>query len=83
MARGKTQSKRKKLRNMAKTPELSQKALTMSSSCTWGDVEFDHLKVDIQRDVNVREMIPEKFFSFEKLESYAECMRVLILISDR
>jgi len=75
MAKAKQQAKRKSNWRGPKTPsrQEQEKIPVIGSSCTWRDAELDHLKVKVQRDVDVRELIPEKFWRFEHLTYYKEC----------
>jgi hypothetical protein len=70
MAQAKQQAKRKGKLMAQKTPprQEDEKIPVVGSSCTWRDAELDHLKVKVQRDVDVRELIPEKFWRFEHLK---------------
>jgi hypothetical protein len=72
MAKGKSR-KGKSPQDGITTPEHVPQTLTIGSSCTWRAAELDHMKVRIRRDVDVAEMIPERFFNFEHLENYNEC----------
>ena len=40
------------------------------SSCTWEEDQLDHFRVTIEKDVDVKRVIPEKFFVFEHLAEY-------------
>lgn len=62
-------------RTAQRTPQRPKKKEipVIGSSCTWKSDELDHLKVIIERDVDVRTMIPERFFRFDHLEEYPEC----------
>jgi hypothetical protein len=75
MAKAKQQAKRKGNYRGSKTPpkQKEQEIPVIGSSCTWRDAELDHLKVRVRRDVDVKELIPEKFFEFDHLEEYEEC----------
>ena len=75
MAKAKQQTKRKGNWRGLKTPprQEDEKIPVIGSSCTWRDAELDHLKVKVQRVVDVRELIPEKFWRFEHLKYYKEC----------
>ena len=69
--RAKRNGKRKEQRTpQPKEPEPP----VIGSSCTWRDTELDHFKVKVERDVDVRKMIPDRFFSFDNLENYKECI---------
>ena len=69
MAKAKQQAKRHTKSSRAKrTPEPKQQIPVIGSSCTRKESELDQFKVKVCRDVDVRGMIPEKFFSFEHLE---------------
>jgi hypothetical protein len=47
----------------------------VGSSCTWKRDELDHFKATIERNVDVRKMIPEKFLDrVEKFERYGKCI---------
>lgn len=80
MAKAKQQAKRKGRRG-PKTPprQLEEKIPVIGSSCTLRDAELEHLKVKVTRDVDVRELIPEKFFAFGHLPEYEECSVLLLL----
>jgi hypothetical protein len=53
-----------------KDPDIS----VIGSSCTWKDAELESFMVKVERDVDVRKMIPEKFFKFDHLETYKDCL---------
>ena len=77
MAKAKQQAKRKGNWRGPKTPprqEEEERVPIIGSSCTWRDKELDHLKVKVMMGVDVREMIPEKFFGFDHLVDYNECI---------
>jgi hypothetical protein len=75
MAKAKQQAKRKGNWRGPKTPPRQvEKIPIIGSSCTWRDEELDHLKVKVLTDVDVRELIPEKFWRFDHLEYYEECI---------
>ena len=62
-------------RTRDRTPQGGSKedVQVIGSSCTWKRDKLDHFKVTIERDVDVRTMIPERFFAFDHLEEYLEC----------
>jgi hypothetical protein len=81
MAKEKAQRKRQRRippRNR-NTPQPKEEVPVIGSSCTWRDSELEHFKVTVRRDVEAREMIPDKFFSFGHLEGYQECTLVLLV----
>jgi hypothetical protein len=45
----------------------------IGSSCTWKRDELDHFKVTIERDIDVRTMIPDEVFEFDHFEGYSVC----------
>jgi hypothetical protein len=66
-------------RTRDKTPQQVEKETTViGSSSTWKQEELDHFNVTIKKDVDVRQMIPEKFFVFDHLEEYPQCYSYLI-----
>jgi hypothetical protein len=75
MAKAKQQEKRAQIRPLTtpRTPEPKEEIPVIGSSCTWGKSELDHFNVKMERNMNVREVIPEKFFDFERLEFYRKC----------
>lgn len=75
MARSKVHAKRPG-RTRERTPQNRGKrneVAVIGSSCTWKRDELDCFKVRMERDVDVRRMIPEKFFEFGHLVDYDEC----------
>jgi hypothetical protein len=62
-------------RTRDKTPQKVEKeeVLVIGSSCTWKREDLDHFGVVIEKDIDVRRMIPARFFSFEHLEEYTQC----------
>lgn len=52
----------------------------IENSCTWRDVELDHLKVRVVKNVDVREMIPGEVLGFEHLVDYGECIIQLLVL---
>jgi hypothetical protein len=52
----------------------------LGSSSTWRKSEIDQLHVEIERDVNAIDMIPERFFDVENLPGYKQCNVLLILL---
>ena len=48
--------------------------LVNESSCIWRDSELDHFKIMIRRDMNVLEMISQKFFNFSHFYDYRDCI---------
>jgi len=74
MAKARQQAKRKGKWREQRTPRLKEpKTPVIGSSCTWRDAELDHFKVKVERDVDVREMIPDKCFNFDHLQNYKDC----------
>jgi hypothetical protein len=49
----------------------------IGSSCTWKRAELEHFNVGTVREVDVKSMIPERFFDFGHLEKYAQCTHSL------
>jgi hypothetical protein len=45
----------------------------VGSSCTWKQDELDLFKVNVERNVDVNQMIPERFFELGGLERYEKC----------
>ena len=81
MAKAKQQAKRKGNWRGPKTPprqEEEERVPIIGSSCTWRDKELDHLKVKVVMGVDAREMIPEKFWGFDHLVDYNECILPLL-----
>lgn len=74
MAKAKEHSK-KPGRTRERTPQRgkTKEVPVIGSSCTWKRDELDHFKVTIERDIDVRTMIPDKFFEFDHFEGYSEC----------
>jgi hypothetical protein len=61
-------------RTRERTPPRRAKPIpVIGSSCTWRHAELDHFKVTTVGDVDVKTMIPERFFNFDHLEEYPEC----------
>jgi hypothetical protein len=81
MDKAKQQAEKKVNWREQKTPPIQEelKAPVIGSSCTWRDAELESLKVTVVRDVDVREMIPEKFFNFSHLEEYEQCILLFIV----
>lgn len=50
----------------------------VGSSSTWAQDELDLFHVRVEGDVDVREMIPDKFFDFSSLENYHTSNAVII-----
>ena len=74
MAKSKQHAKRKRKQGQKTPPPAKEPKLpVIGSSCTWREAELDHLKVKVLREVDVRLMIPDKFWRFEHLEEYEEC----------
>lgn len=74
------QAKRKGRRRAQRTPQPKEpEQPVIGSSCTWRGAELDHFKVKVKRDVNVRRMIPDRFFNFDHLKDYKECIRSLLI----
>ena len=70
IAMSEVHAKRETPRRTRQPKEVVQ---VIGSSCTWRDPEIEQFKVDVQRDVDPKQMIPERFFNFEQLEGYLEC----------
>lgn len=64
-------------RTREKTPQQVEKvekdSLIIGSSSTWTRADLDHFNVRIEKDVDVKRMIPQKFFTFDHLERYTHC----------
>jgi hypothetical protein len=64
-------------RTRDKTPQQVEKAEketpVIGSSSTWKQEEVDHFNVKIEKNIDVRRMIPQKFFTFDHLERYTHC----------
>jgi hypothetical protein len=75
MAKAKQKSTRKRKQSeKTTTPQPKEPDISViGSSCTWGDTELESYMVTVERDVNVRKMIPEKFFKFDHLKNYKDC----------
>ena len=71
MAGGKRQKKQAKLAG-ATTPKRTQRPEKpiIGSSSTWNDDQLDLFKVTVAGDVDVKRMIPEKWFDYGTLENY-------------
>jgi hypothetical protein len=68
-------AKKAENRTREKTPQQVQKETPIvGSSSTWKREELDHFNVMIKKDVDVSRMIPEKFFAFDHLEEYLQCL---------
>ena len=81
MAKARQQAKRKGNRREQRTPQSKEPDIAViGSSCTWKDAELYHFKVTVVRDVDVRKMIPERFFNFDHLRRYAACTSIPLLI---
>ena len=73
----KRQAKRQKTTpTRTKTPE--PKNPVIGSSCTWRGRELSEFKVVVQRDVDPKQMVPPKFFAFDHLAGYEQCIRVYL-----
>src|SRR5271154_1602246 len=57
-----------------KTPERH----VVGSSSTWKDEELERLKVQV-REVDVKQVIPEKWFEFGDLKYYQSGMRLALI----
>src|SRR5947207_563480 len=77
----KMQAKRnsKKRSHDQMTPQPKEKIQIIGSSCTWNASELEHFKITLRTDVNVYEMIPERFFNFDHFEDYKDCIYILDL----
>jgi hypothetical protein len=64
-----------------KTPprQKEENMPVIGSSCTWRDTELERFQVRVVRDVDMRQMIPEKFFEFGHLEEYEQCILLFII----
>ena len=62
------------------TPQPKEEIPVIGSSCTWRESELVHFNVNVRRDVEVRKMIPDKFFRFEHLEGYQQCIFLFSLV---
>jgi hypothetical protein len=83
MAKARQQARRKGKWREKRTPqpkEQEEKVPIIGSSCTWRDAELGQFNVSVNRDVNVREMIPEKFFHFDHLPDYIDCIILVWLM---
>jgi len=67
------QAEKQKLATPKPKKPKKEEVKVIGSGCTWRRTELDHFKVALDRDVDVRDMIPQRFFEFENLEGYAEC----------
>lgn len=52
----------------------------IGSSCPWRQTQLDAFKVDVERDVAVRDMIPDRFFRFDHLAKYSACCPVELFV---
>ena len=57
--------------NTPRKPETPQIPVIGSGS-TWGEDELDMFKVTVEGNMDVKQMIPEKWFDFGGLEHYRE-----------
>ena len=75
LAKSRQHAKRSSQKTRFKTPqrEDTEEVPVIGSSCTWRENELDHFGVEVKRDVDVREMILEKFFNFEGFARYEKC----------
>jgi hypothetical protein len=80
MAKAKQKSNRKgKQPEKTTTPQPKEPDISViGSSCTWKDVELESFMVKVERDVDVRKMIPEKFFKFDHLRRYSACISFIL-----
>ena len=71
MAKEKSQRKRGKVQELG-TPKrvTKQEMAVIGSSSTWNQDELHLFRVKVIGDVDVREMIPDKFFDFSALQNY-------------
>jgi hypothetical protein len=64
-------------RTRDKTPQQVEKVEketpVIGSSSTWKREELDHFNVKTEKNVHVKRMIPQKFFTFDHLERYTQC----------
>jgi hypothetical protein len=73
IAMSKRQAKRKTSILPARTPS-PKRIDVIGSSCAWGETELDRFQVEVRRDIDPKEMIPDRFFSFDCLEEYRNCI---------
>jgi hypothetical protein len=78
MAKAKQQSKRKTKRRERTTPQPKEPDIAViGSSYTWKDSELERFMVKVVGNIDVRKMIPEKFFNFDHLKNYKDCTYIL------
>ena len=75
LAKSRQHAKRSSQKTRFKTPqrEDTEEVPVIGSSCTWKSDELDRFNVKIESGVDVRTMIPEKFFRFDHFERYPKC----------
>lgn len=62
-------------RTRDKTPQVEKKEiLIIGSSSTWKLDELKHFNVKIEKDIDVTKMIPQRYFAFDHLERYTQCL---------
>ena len=76
------QAEKQKLTTPKQKKPKKEEVKVIGSGCTWRRTELDHFKVALDRDVDVRAMIPQRFFEFENLEGYAECTFPTVSMAD-
>jgi hypothetical protein len=82
MAKANQQAKRRgNWRGPKKTKQKEEKIPIIGSSCTWGDAELDCFSVRVRTNVDVRKLIPEKFFEFGHLQRYKECILFFLFLT--
>jgi hypothetical protein len=57
-----------------RTPPQKNVPPVIGSSCTWRDTELERFKVSVVRDVDPKTMIPLRFFEYDHLEGYKDCI---------
>ena len=55
-------------------PPIGKEKAVIGSSCTWRDDKIKDFKVRVDRDVDVRKLIRSKFFVFDHIENYKDCI---------
>ena len=69
-------SRRQAKRQVSKPPRMPSppNQAVIGSSCTWGEFELECFHVTVQWDVDPLEIIPERFFVFDHLEEFQNCI---------
>src|ERR1700724_3162770 len=75
--KGKWREQRTPQRNL----DRKEEKLVIGSSCTWRDEQLSHFGVDVRKDVNVWDMIPQEFFDFSHLVDYQQCISPSLYLS--